>query len=144
MSFLKNRQEPCNGSVKVHFVPNMVEKTGFFSGKICSVNQQSDMKLKYFKVRTCRVGGSAGQHLNTTDSAAQIHHLPSGLLVEVQTERSQHQKKRLAWVLIQHKLQQQNETELANVKGRLMMQHHQLERGDAVRIFYDADFKCSK
>jgi peptide chain release factor 2 len=99
---------------------------------------------KELRIDTYRSSGAGGQHVNKTDSAVRLTHLPTGLVVSVQNERSQHQNKAKAMQILGAKLAERQRAERRSELDSLSGPQSEVAWGSQIRSYVMAPYQLVK
>ncbi len=103
-----------------------------------------DIKPEDLRIDTYRSGGKGGQHVNTTDSAVRITHLPTGLVTGCQNERSQHKNKERAMKMMRSKLYEYELDKKKEVSRKLEDSKLDIKFGSQIRSYVLQPYRMAK
>lgn len=125
---------------KSEFRPNHKRKNWFIEVEVFDEPDTMEFDLNDIKFETMRCSGNGGQHVNKTETGIRLIHLPTGITVKAQEERSQHQNKKLALARLERQLFNLKNKGIKEMDKKRWQEHLVIERGNPVRVFKGREF----
>jgi peptide chain release factor 2 len=125
------RISPFDSSARRHTSFAQVDVAPLVEGDVDVEIDDADIR-----VDTYRASGAGGQHVNKTDSAVRITHVPTGIVVQCQNERSQGQNKATAMQLLRARLLERKELERAEELAKERGEQKSAEWGSQIRSYF--------
>jgi len=101
------------------------------------INEEVAVKINPddLRIDTYRSGGAGGQHVNKTDSAVRITHLPSGIVVQCQNERSQHANRLAAMKILNARIYEMRQKEREDNMQKIKGEYKEIAWGSQIRTY---------
>lgn len=111
--------------------------TSFAAVDVIPETEEEEIEIKEndLKIETFRAGGPGGQHVNVTDSAVRVIHIPTGIIVQCQDQRSQHQNRAMALRILKSRLLNFQEMERRKEMQKRYDEKTRIEWGNQVRSY---------
>lgn len=133
-AFLRSWEGSVQWIARSPYRPGCKRKNWFIGIEAMAPVEETHFDPKEVRVETMRASGAGGQHVNRTESAVRVTHVPSGIQASASEERSQHRNRKLAMARLARKLVNANASQHAQAREQRWAAHQRLERGNPIRV----------